>query len=303
MSESGMQDKVDVHNIFKPGHGESGGIGGLAALAPALMAGRPHDGMGLGGLGAGLVGGLLGGALFGRRGGLLGGEGEGVSGLNNLQGAIDTNAILSNLADLKAAVPLAESQVQLALAGAQNDINSQGQAQTLQLMNQGFAGQLAAQTSFGDLKREVAEVGCVVDKAAWAVSQTVSNDGEKTRTAIAATSAAIMAQAQAFETARNVEKINALSAKVVELESEGRRRADHDDLRIQISNNNTAVAAQAQGQQQAQQQQQFQTINALASGLQTLFAEIQAVKQGQVIFNSGVMAASGTQAAANTRVA
>ncbi|AWD90216.1 hypothetical protein [Dickeya phage Sucellus] len=76
------------------------------------------DGAGLG-LGGGLIGGVLLGALLGRNGGLFGGGNDGVSGLNNLQGAIDTNAILSNLGDIKDAVPLAEAQVQLALAGVQ----------------------------------------------------------------------------------------------------------------------------------------------------------------------------------------
>ena len=51
-----------------------------------------------------------------------------------------------------------------------------------------------------------------------------------------------MAQAQAFETAHNVEKINALSAEVIELRNEGRRSADNSDLKLQITNINTATA-------------------------------------------------------------
>lgn len=72
---------------------------------------------------------------------------------------------------------------------------------------------------------------------------------------------------------------------------------------VEISVNQSQVATQVQGQQQGQAQQQLQISSAILAALNNLAGDIQAVKQGQVIFNSGTMAASGTQAAANTKVA
>jgi len=97
--------------------------------------------------------------------------------------------------------------------------------------------------------------------------------------------------------------INAQAAEIIELRNEHRRSCDNAELRLQITNTNTAVAAQQQGQIQAQAQQQSQDVAGLRYALNALIGDIQAVRQGQVIFNSGTMAASGTQAAANTKVA
>ena len=115
-----MSEAAHIKNIFEPGAGMgaypmAGGWGGAGAGAGA-------------GLGAGLLGGILGGAVL-NRGGLFGGErgfgGEGCVTPSQLTAALagvqDTQmitAVLQGLGDIKAAVPLAESQVQLALATA-----------------------------------------------------------------------------------------------------------------------------------------------------------------------------------------
>lgn len=85
--------------------------------------------------------------------------------------------------------------------------------------------------------------------------------------------------------------------RISELESQlSSQRFDSRSRDIEVNVNQSVVQAQAQAQQQAQ-------FGALFAGLNALVGDIQAVKQGQVIFNSGTMAASGTQASANTKVA
>lgn len=76
--------------------------------------------------------------------------------------------------------------------------------------------------------------------------------------------------------------------------SEDRVTARSREVEVNVSQ--VVTQAQAQQQQQAQLQALFSQFANIANDLQT-------IKQGQVIFNSGTMAASGTQAAANTRVA
>ncbi len=89
--------------------------------------------------------------------------------------------------------------------------------------------------------------------------------------------------------------------RISELETElSRQRNDSRSRDVEI--NVTQQVNQQQTQLQLQQQQQGQ-FNQLFSLFNHLAGDIQAVKQGQVIFNSGTMAASGTQAAANTKVA
>jgi len=259
----------------------------------------PNMGMG-GGYGAGTgaaVGGFLGAAL-GRNGNLFGGgNGTDVSGLNNLQGAIDTNAILSNLADIKAAVPLAESQVQLALAGAQSDITQQNQAQTLALMQQANAGQLASVQLFANTGDKIDNVatqqavgfgvlGSAIQKQTFDISQVVNNDGEKTRALIS----------RQYEDTLNRQLTDAKN-EVIELR--GDRRIAEATGNITITNTNTANAMQAQNQAQ----QQFQILANLAAQVQNLAGDIQSVRQATSNVNFGVQGANTqTNSASNNRV-
>lgn len=89
--------------------------------------------------------------------------------------------------------------------------------------------------------------------------------------------------------------------RIAELETElSRVRAEGRSRDVEVNVNQTVSQVQAQAQFQAQFQAQ---INALVSVFNDLKGDIQAVKQGQVIFNAGTMAGSGSQGAANTKVA
>jgi|SRR6478736_3067061 len=96
--------------------------------------------------------------------------------------------------------------------------------------------------------------------------------------------------------------INAIGSKIdqnriSELETQlAQERNSFRSREVEVNVNQTVSQAQAQAQTQAQIQGLFGVLSNLAN-------DLQAVKQGQVIFNSGTMAASGTQAAANTKVA
>src|SRR6267154_3792793 len=114
MSEHGMSDKVEVKNIFEPGRGGGMGEGGLASALPLLLAGRAdHGGFGgMGGFGAGLVGGVLGGLIFNRRGGFGGGDDGGGGAETRIDSNIFGTAVLTKLGSIEAAIPLASAQTE-----------------------------------------------------------------------------------------------------------------------------------------------------------------------------------------------
>lgn len=305
------KDEVKVENIFKPSHGGDG-MGGMAsAFLPFLAQRGPHDGFGGSGLGGAALGFVAGAVLGNRRGGIFGGDGggDGVSALNNLQGTIDTNAILTKLGSIEAAVPLAAANTENVILQQTNALNS-GMSSLALGTQQGFSNvkdsvqansalNLAATSNVKDAVQNSLAISL---NATQGVKDSVQNSTGLILQAICNNGKEIMAQAQAFQTANDTRLINAQAAEIIELRNEHSRRRDHDELNLKITNTNTAVAAQAQGQAQAQQQQQAQDISGLRFALNALIGDIQAVRQGQVIFNSGTMAASGTQAAANTRV-
>ena len=256
-----------------------------------------------GGLGAGLVGGLLGTALFGR---------NGLNGLNGLDGggaAVSVNndmAIMQTLGDIKAAVPLAESQVQLALAGAQMDINNsiaQSTASTgnivrnvndqvmaalnmqTQMNQKGFADNtstIVAQGTANLLATKDAATQAL--QSSWLLNQAITADGDKTRALI-----------QSIDKTNDSRTITALANEVSELRNEGRLTAATGN--ITISNNNTANAV-AQQQQSQQQQQQLTT---LLAHVNALYAQNQHIQQGVLNIGSGTVSGN-SQTAANTRV-
>ncbi len=293
--EKGMEmTPTDTLNLFA---GTGGGNWGGNALG--------------GGLGAGLVGGLLGTALF-RRDGLYGGDGVGGGGgpatLAGVESVVNNSAIMSQLADVKAAIPLAEAQSQLALAGAQMDLNASISNSTGSIIaavgtgNAGIMNNLNMQTQmnqkgFSDTQATVVAQGnanmlatkdasILAERNAWMLNQAITADGDKTRALI-----------QSIDKTNDSRTITQLSNEITELRNEGRLRGVEGN--ITISNNNAATANAQQQQAQQQQQLQYQILNYLHG----LNGDLQNIKQGQVIFNSGAMTGSGTQAAANTRVA
>lgn len=280
-----------------------------AGLVAAMLAGRGNGGEGaLGGAGGGFAGAALGSLLLGR-GGLLGGVGNGVVGEGcvtpsqltaALAGVQDTQmntAVLQTLGSIQGAIPLAEGQVQLALAGAVGEVRSHlgqvenglvaGQTMINKNISDAIASSLASQNS---IKESIAAYGVAnlnaTKDAQFAIATIVKDDGEKTRALITSnTISELQRQLTVSQTAA--------------LEDRLTNRARETE--INITNTNTATSQQAQVQLQAQQQAQLQ-IQTIAL-LQNLIGDTQAIRQGSVVFNSGTMAASGNQTAANTKVA
>lgn len=272
---------------------------------------NPNAGMGGalgGGLGAGLVGGLLGTALFGRRGlDGLGGDGGAVPAtLQGVESVVNNSAIMQSLGDIKASVPLAEGQLQLALAGAQMDINNNvngisasiigaigaGNAGIMNNLNmqtqmnqKGFADTTAAVVAQGNANMlATKDASILAERNSWAITQAIANDGDKTRALI-----------QSIDKSNDSRTITNLANEVTELRHEGRLRGVEGN--ITISNNNTATAV-AQQQQAQQQQQQIATLLATVNAL---YAQNQNIQQGVLNIGSGTVSGN-SQTAANTRV-
>ena len=288
INQGKIMNPMETVNLFaNPGAGMGGALGG--------------------GLGAGLVGGILGTALLGRGG--LGGV-DGVVGapatLQGVESVVNNAAIMSQLADVKAAVPLAEGQIQLALAGAQMDLNnsiSQSSASNIaavsslstNLMNNLNMQTQMNQKGFSDTAATVVAQGTAnllatkdaatqALQSSWLLNQAITNDGDKTRALI-----------QSIDKTNDSRLITSLANEVTELRNEGRLRATEGN--ITISNTNTAQAVAQQ--QQAQQQQQQLAV--LGAHLQALYQQNQHIQQGVLNIGSGTVSGN-SQTAANTRV-
>lgn len=263
---------------------------------------------GMGGLGGGMMGGLLAGALFG---GGLGNRnldnrlpvGEGCVTPTQLQSAIagaqDTQmntAVLQTLGAIQGAIPVAEGQVQLALAGAVGEIRSHlgqvengivgGQAVINKNVSDAIAASLASQNNINMnvMANGAANISATKDSQ-YATAVAISNSTKE-----------ILAALNAQNVDNLQRQLTVAESALADQRFEGRFRQSE----INITNTNTATAQQFQVQQQ--QQQQFQILANLSANLANLANDVQVVRQGQTIFNSGTMAASGTQAAANTKV-
>jgi hypothetical protein len=291
INQGNMMNPMETVNLFaNPGAGMGGALGG--------------------GLGAGLVGGILGTALLGR-GGLGGLNGvDGVVGapatLQGVESVVNNAAIMSQLADVKAAVPLAEGQIQLALAGAQMDLNnsiSQSSASNIaavsslstnlmnnlnmqtQMNQKGFADTAATVVAQGTTNLlATKDAATQALQSSWLLNQAITSDGDKTRALI-----------QSIDKTNDSRLITQLANEVSELRNEGRLRVAEGN--ITISNTNTAQAV-AQQQQSQQQQQQLAVLGA---HLQALYQQNQHIQQGVLNIGSGTVSGN-SQNAANTRV-
>ncbi len=234
--------------------------------------------------------------------------------------AINSNSIQQSIGDLKAQVPLVGAQNQLAICQAEGDINNQANVHATALlsqmnvdMNRITVGQQMIEKSICDASQFInkniydgttmnlaatKDVGLQVALNAkdllaagkdntYALAKAIKDDGDLTRGILVAQNEANLNRM--LVTAQN---------EVIELR--GDQRLDRRSRETEVNVTQTVNQNNAQAQAQSQSQSQFQF---LVNRLDSLAGEIQVVKQGQVIFNSGVMAASGTQAAANTRVA
>lgn len=258
-------DTPTIENIFKPGTGTTG-VDGL--------------GMGMGGGGAlGLVA-LL--ALLGRNGGVFGGaNGDGGSAVNQLT----LGQIQTALGDIKAAIPYNESQVQLALAGAQADINSNiTSANIANMQGQGQLGLSIANTA--------AQIGDKIDagfnatalataQAQFATVQAINADGDRTRSLI-----------QSIDKSNDSRLITAQANEIIELRQASAANTANHALSITMNNN--------QNQNQLQFQQQQQALNTLASGLVDAIQSIRATNQA-INIGSGLQSANPTNTNTNVR--
>lgn len=282
----------EIHNVFKPGNG-GGGEGHWASVLPALMAERGGaGGFGAGGFGAGLIGGVLGGALFGgRRGGLFGGGGDDGGAETRIEDTVFQTGVLASLGDIKQSIPLTALQTQAAIASAETNLITSTLQQTIALEKDINSFALGTANNFSNVYTALAGVNQNISGQGCQTREAVQNDGDKTR-------ALLTARFQLEDATR----INELNARVIELQSEGRRSSDTADLRLQITNTNTAVAAQQQGQQQAQQQQILASVQSLFPVLQGLIQVAHATNSNVIAGNTGAVT-TGAQAANPVNVA
>lgn len=242
----------------------------MATILDDSIAGRGYGGIGLGGgdSGLGLVA-LL--ALLGR--GRLGGGDE--CGTGN---ALDA-AILNAVNGITSAVPTTALETQAAVTHAIGSLA------------------LGTQQGFANIKDSVQAASALNLSAINNTNQNVLITALQTQIAGAAEHDKTRELIRAVNDSNLQRELTVAQSALAE-ERNSRRIRD-----VEVSVNQSVTQTQAQGQVQAQAQQQAQFLAGILAEVRNLAGDIQAVKQGQVIFNSGAMTASGTQAAANTKVA
>lgn len=216
------------------------------------------------GMGGGLIGGVVLGALLGGNRGLLGSGTTGVAegcvtssqltaGLASVIDSQQNTTLLQSVGDVKAAVPLAEAQVQLALAGAQSDIISQGTANATaaarasQLTNKNISDAIASGLAGqATLKEAIATYGVA--------NLTATKDAQfATQVAISGSTKEILAALNDQNTANLQRQLAVAESALLERNAALRAR----ETEINITNTNTATAQQFQVQSQQQQQAVF----------------------------------------------
>lgn len=261
-------------------------------------------GFGGGGIGGGLLGGILAGALFGRDGFRRGDGGEGCVTPSQLSAALagvqDTQmntAVLQQLGAIQAAVPLAESQVQLALAQSQGQISNQLGTQSLAIA-QGFGAQAQ------NISQAQAAIIAVGESVKDAVNANGSANLIATKDASAANLAAIASSTNQILTALKDQEITNLNRQLTVAElrnSEDRAEARARTTEVNVTQ--SVVQNQQQLQAQQQQQAQIQLLASLVPAINNLANDIQAVRQTQSTVNFGTMTGNSQAAqATNNRV-
>lgn len=263
---------------------------------PTFLAtgGTAGDGFGMGG---GLIGGLLAASLFGNRNNdwNRNWHGEGcvtpsqlTAGLTGVTDAIQNTEVMGQLADIKAAVPLAEAQVQLALAGAQAELagqingstlsNLNGQAQINKNISDAIAASLASQNNINVNVLQTSTANLMATRESqYATLAAIKEDGEKTRALI---------------TANQISELQRLAAErqdeIIELRNGSARDRDRHGIEISMINN--------QNQNQLQFQQQAQAMVSLGHCLADVTQLARATNQNLIIGNTGAVA-TGQQTA------
>jgi len=230
-----------------------------------MIGGRGFGGMGFGGEG-GLGGGLLLGLLLGR-GGLLGNQD-----FNNHRDCV-TNESLNQqtLGDIKAAIPLAEAQVQLAMAGLQASLSNQATQDTQYLSTQNNSLALAQASIAAALARDIGNVDTNVDRQSAQIQETIFRDGEATRALITSNRIADLEQ----------------QLTVAQL-----RESEQRSINREIVNTNTITIGM--NQQQSQQQQQMQALQWQLNQLCGAFGQVARATNSQVVVGSTGVGANQT---------
>lgn len=288
----------------------------MGGLLPMMMGGNWGGGSTAGavggGLGAGVLGGILGGALLGGNGnGLLGNRNNGVvdvgvtpaqfqAGLNSVTTANDTTAIMQGIADIKASVPLAEAQVQLALAGSTGEIRSHlgavenglvaGQASINKNVSDAIASSLASQNSIN--------MNVLTSAAATREAMALYGNANlvATKDAATATALAVANSTEKIIAALNDQNVANLQRQLTVAEStlaEDRARSRSREVEVNVTQ--TVNQNNQQMQFQAQQQQQAILLNNLLMAVGGLQSAV-ATNTNMVIGNTGAVA-TGTQTA------
>lgn len=243
------------------------------AMLQDLPAGLNFTGGSDSGLGGGgVVTGLILGALLGRGG--LGLGGAGAEAVASCRDCV-TNESLNQqtLGDIKASIPYAESQVQLALAGSTAQLVANATANTMAIQSGQTAAALAAATNAALVARDIAAVDTNVDRQSTAIQVAIANSE------------------------RNVlEVINQNRIKDLEQQltvSQLREAENRAVIREQTNSHNTTVTVnQAQAQAQLQNQEIRFALNSLLTG----FGQIaRATNSNVVVGSTGV----GTSQTAN----
>lgn len=252
--------------------------------------------------GGGTLGGLLIGALLGNRGGLFGGN-------NNVDGGVvtpamleaslarqsestNTNAIMQSLGDIKAAVPLAESQVQLALAGAQAELAGQINASQIALM-QGQAGITANITAAstanlvgqGDIKlqsaNQAAAILAAIKESQYQLASTTRDDGDKTRALV-----------ESINNTNLNRELAVAQGALIEQRAVTRSREIEVNVAQTVNQNQVQAQAQAQAQQQT---------NLILSALQGLASQLNRSQQDIIAVGSKLYGVDQNSANTNVR--
>lgn len=250
---------------------------GMMSDPVALMAlSQKNQGTdGLFGGGGGIIGGLLLGSLLRNGGGVFGSTGDGGSAVNQLT----LGQIQQTLGDIKASVPLAESQVQLALAGAQADINGNintGNMVLNKAVSDAIAASLASQSAIKETILASSQAGITATMAAkFELANLIRDDGDKTRALLITQNEATLQR-----------QLAVAEAALAEQRAVSRSR----DVEVNVT--------QMVNQQQSQAQQQQNVLN-LHAAVSALAAQVNRGQQD--IINLGTMVGN-TQSSAQTNV-
>lgn len=304
----------------------------LAFMLP-LMGNQGSTGAAMGGgLGAGLLGGILGGTLL-NRGGLLGGVGDGGAGyvtpaqltaaLNGVTESNNTSAVLQTLGDIKTgvagiptSVALAEGQVQLALQGAQADLNRNIDSTGDQVTAQISAAQLNNANNFAATSRQLSDIIATSLASQNAINVNVLNSAAQTREAVNLNGAANMAATKDAATATQLAINTSTSQILAALNAQdmanlqrqltvaettlAEQRSAARSREIEVTVSQTVNQTQLQTQAQNQQQQQLILLSQIAAGLGSL--QHATAANTQIIAGNRGYTQGGAQSAVPTNV-